>query len=708
LGNESVTKIGEKNDSVSLSQNHGRVKQRTVTPRLWNLPERGASGPISPQKEDVNPVFNNTSKQLESLLFKGESPSNTLKACLASRSEKLAEVGLIALHKLLEKGNPLSEEDRKLAEDFIEKKLLPKGFDLDLSSLRLIGCAVRNTNNEEFLKKIGDVLLAKSPGENDLLKEEKLALKHLIEGYEYLNGNPPDEGSAKKCFLESIKCNPTQEAALGLIKAGEKDKGKKFLKLTCMRDGGLDSASPTVRRYQMVFNYLKSENEADLQGNFEGAFGYLSQKDGEVQAGLLCEDLKFVTNSLPSKLEFKAKDEPSGFPNVGAKLYDTLKQKTYSLRGATHCVAGGNVAFGANIAALAVCERDRALASKILKAPIKNLFETIPEGFNAEDTIAGQKNPEKGMALMDAFIREMYRTSELEDLKSDFHTEFDEEIKNNKNAGGLNKKDRDNFVVEGEGRSIPNSQTNVCTNLASRIGDCRHHAQIKALLYDQNQRDLCNEKIKAMASMPGVDTTEDELKTVLQKDMRIFDMTIIADVETSGMYEIQKNPANGLPLVALTEKENPRILEEHTMTVLIDQTTREVTMADSFYHDAYKLNKGSIGEHNAEAKEVACLKWKKDKGETWEDPETIPCFDSNIKVIAWNKETQKEEELHCKISTVGYSRPQLQRTKEMPIASDQGKYFGVEQDFAEEKAILLDSKSAERSKQFNPKNKQEK
>ena len=201
------------------------------------------------------------------------------------------------------------------------------------------------------------------------------------------------------------------------------------------------------------------------------------------------------------------------------------------------------------------------------------------------------KDPEKFLAAADKIVRRSYGTEEreLEDLHSTGHKIYDDTVNGLVRLSGISD------------RKTGDSRTNISVIMGLGLGDCRHHAQAKQLLFDVWQKHHMNTALKnAYDALKHGDTEGhvrhlEEFNAIESVELRTIDATVTAPVQTDGLYKVRR----GKDGTALADPEggmNP--VEDHTMTILLQKNSsgilENLRFADSFYQEHYAWGDGDI------------------------------------------------------------------------------------------------------------------
>ncbi|MEM1283699.1 MAG: hypothetical protein AAGG81_09130, partial [Chlamydiota bacterium] len=261
----------------------------------------------------------------------------------------------------------------------------------------------------------------------------------------------------------------------------------------------------------------------------------------------------------------------------------------------------GNTRFGGQLTDHCIHKRDIAYFNEMLKIPLKDLPLDTDEVNNPDKTLGDIDDPRELSKIANQIIRYAFKTDEgLEKLNSPEHKIFDEKVM----AlfwylGAPTSELRKN---------LPDTYTNIAFSLATGLGDCRHHAQVKQLLFDTWQRakvDQWIEKIEAIDNMDPNDMT-DQIKANRQEyvnlidenlktQMRVVHVDIHAPLQKDNDFLVWEGDT-------LVKDSDTRFIEEHSLNVLVDYdgqgNIEDVELADSFYHFTYLLQSGRIDFEN--------------------------------------------------------------------------------------------------------------
>ena len=185
---------------------------------------------------------------------------------------------------------------------------------------------------------------------------------------------------------------------------------------------------------------------------------------------------------------------------------DALISHSYNYRGCGSDFGGasrvgGNMAFGGQLPDHTISRKDLELFT--------GLIEKTPEELGIDcEGIAGAlpkrklsdiKDPELFMRLADKFVRQTFTTDNF--AGTGLHME-DNALAKNKNGESVYDATV-KAVIRSCGKRMEkdddtDTRTNISAIFALGMGDCRHHAQVKQILFDMYQRKQMNDQIEKM------------------------------------------------------------------------------------------------------------------------------------------------------------------------------------------------------------------
>ena len=285
--------------------------------------------------------------------------------------------------------------------------------------------------------------------------------------------------------------------------------------------------------------------------------------------------------------------------------------KTYSYRNMGVNFSGGqhidgNFKFGGQLPSHAVSSWDRTQFKQLLQLPFEQWLApavaTQIRNTTGFDSLAQCKDPHIVLSALDTIVRSNYDTDGkqireqrgikeagegLERLDSKEHKIFDDYVT------------RTNTLWFGDDQRAADSRTSVALNFAIGVGDCRHHAASKQLLFDLwQEQQLVNIIQTGLSALNKADTKISE--NAIQQYEALANLRLrTADVEVSSYIAGDKpyvvlRSDNGTPLFS-NEK---RTIEEHTLNILVKTdvlgNVEKADLADSFYQTEYPLGSGAL------------------------------------------------------------------------------------------------------------------
>lgn len=285
-----------------------------------------------------------------------------------------------------------------------------------------------------------------------------------------------------------------------------------------------------------------------------------------------------------------------------------LLKRSYNYRGLASNFEGassvsGNFRFGGQLPDHSISRKDIEIFDGILHTPAYKLFPTdkLPKEFEKIKTLSKITDTKVFLTAVDTFIRYHYGTENF--TNSNLHLESNAEINNSIYDQTVNA------VITLSGKSgdkLSDSRTNISSIFAIGMGDCRHHAQVKQLMFDRWQgeqmKDCLVSAYKAISSgnKKAHDIMVEKFNEIYSTQLRTLDVKVNMPIEINGMYNAQKT-ADG-KFIANKNNENVT-LEEHTMTMLVNMNNNgvatNVTLADAFYQNNYNW-----ANHNVPLNEI--------------------------------------------------------------------------------------------------------
>ena len=287
-------------------------------------------------------------------------------------------------------------------------------------------------------------------------------------------------------------------------------------------------------------------------------------------------------------------------------------EKSYSYRGCGSAFRGanrisGNMAFGGQLPDHAVSRKDLRLFEGLV-AMSPNELGIKPDkpikGVDMDKPMTDIRDPEAFIRLADRFIRQTFSTESF--ANSGLHMEnnaFEKDPKTGESLYDTTVKS----VLQATGKVIGekdkgiDSRTNISAIFALGMGDCRHHAQVKQIMFDTWQKKQMDTPLRKMCAhvlqggkieKNNKDTTE--FYTVFDTELRTADVQVMMPVQMrqkdgkDQLYNPEKT-ADGKYIVDESGKNHS--LEEHTLCWLIRKNRSHKLVSfgirDAFYQQLH-------------------------------------------------------------------------------------------------------------------------
>ncbi|MBR3676481.1 MAG: hypothetical protein IKN71_05035 [Alphaproteobacteria bacterium] len=303
-----------------------------------------------------------------------------------------------------------------------------------------------------------------------------------------------------------------------------------------------------------------------------------------------------IVNEIDAALNGKAverKNENSEQAPKQVSVEDSLINNSYSYRGLASNFEGsntitGNFKFGGQLADHAISRKDIALFTALLDYPMEKLYPKgqCPEHLNPKRKFKDISDVGEFLTSVDSFIRYHYGTENF--VKSGLHLEDNAEIQSSIYDNAVDT------IIKMSGKEknkSSDSKTNISALFALGLGDCRHHANVKQIMFDIWQGKQMNDCLKQACKElvdgdPHFDETIKKFHHLKNVELRTFDLRVNMPIEINGLYDAQKN-ADGKYIPA----QKDGCLEEHTLNMLLKRDENghlnDVVICDAFYQNQY-------------------------------------------------------------------------------------------------------------------------
>lgn len=421
----------------------------------------------------------------------------------------------------------------------------------------------------------------------------------------------------KQGFLIDFEYYPGINACYRLLEMGNDEEAERLVKtvhLSCKQEGGIESNDYWCVITMLEAACIKRENAEEIRHLLDKVLS-VATSDWQIDSTLKylkplserrraqnqpdANNIETVVRALETRLsDIQQKTlKPEELKSYAETVQDSFQEKdpqykawkdgSYNYRGLSSNFVGGNFNRKGQLYDHALNRTDLKNFDLILKTPLRNLvdLESLSERgqqvlARAPETLADITDVDEFLTIVDVLVRSCLRTDilNLENLHGKGHDIYDRSVKSMIEVSGCG--------VTPEERVGKDSRTNISINLALGLGDCRHHAQAKQLLFDRWQKQRVNELLR--------EEHLEEAENLQRTELRTFDVLVRAPIQMKEKYK----PVlfNGLPV--LDQSGNLNDVEDHTLTILIvrDATGKvaRVRFADSFYQTEYDWADGAI------------------------------------------------------------------------------------------------------------------
>lgn len=448
-------------------------------------------------------------------------------------------------------------------------------------------------------------------------------------------------------FAATLESSVGIQAVHANIVLGRKDRAKETAKvvyLAALRDGAEESndyfcisaalqAACIAGENNDVINHLYSRLEnsitysweiEDIRRDFDKIAQEMpSAKVKQVQSKLAVTAAMLMPVSVFQKGSEQKKDivvlsplakgerHMTGDPKLKAVLDKSYNYRGCgsSFRGANR--VGGNMACGGQLPDHAVSRKDLRLFTGLIKMSPAELgveFDKPVPGIDMNKPLTAIRDPELFMAVTDRFIRQAFSTENFgnsglhmennafEKDKNTGESLYDTTVKSFLRASGKKIGEKDKFI---------DSRTNISAIFALGMGDCRHHAQVKQIMFDMWQKTQMDGCLKSMYNkvlseriLPQDTPERKAFFSILDTQLRSADVCVnlpiqmkqwVNDKGESSDWLYNPETKDGKYIVDETGKQHT--LEEHTLCWLVKKNRDgELTgfgLRDAFYQQLH-------------------------------------------------------------------------------------------------------------------------
>lgn len=475
-------------------------------------------------------------------------------------------------------------------------------------------------------------------------------------------------------FMTTLESSVGIQAVHGNIMLGKTDRARETAKvvyLAALRDGAEESndyfcvsaalqAACIAGEDEKVINHLYNRLENSIRYQWElddiaRDMDRISKSMPSEHVAAVCRRLEGLKESaVPQEdkagrktdvIVFKHELNKDRYMTEDPKL-QAVRDHSYSYRGCGSAFRGtnrvsGNMAFGGQLPDHTVSRKDLRLFTGLVKMTPAELGikfdKKIPGADDADmarmisSPLTEIKDPELFMRVADRFIRQTFTTENF--AGSNLHMEdnalsknengesvYDATVKSVLRACGKKIGDKDKNV---------DTRTNISAIFALGMGDCRHHAQVKQIMFDMWQKQQMNSclsdmyysvwqgnpvETKGPQAQKFFDILDTELRTAdievrvpvlmeqTEKKKWHSDTEYTVETDEKGNAIMVDKPYS--PLMTEDRKyivdatQNTHNLEDHTLCWLIkkdrDGNLTEFGLRDAFYQEHYDWERQDV------------------------------------------------------------------------------------------------------------------
>jgi hypothetical protein len=337
------------------------------------------------------------------------------------------------------------------------------------------------------------------------------------------------------------------------------------------------------------------------------------------------ETVNIIVEKLNEKIENVVQNQVASEKNqtnnsAGFKKAEMLKTWSYNYRGFASNFEGanyigGNTKFGGQLPDHSISRKDIEIFDGLLGKPIEQLFPEgkVPDKLKEYGCLKDINNAEEFLDATNSFIRFHFGTENF--AGTGLNLENNAEHKDADGTSAYDRTVKSLFYVAGkENNKEADSRTSISAMFALGLGDCRHHAQVKQLMFDRWQGEQMNGFLMDAyeASNKGdtaaYNSAVEKFYDTCYTELRTIDVCICAPVEIDKIYEPNKT-SDGKYIKGSSGCQ----LEDHTMNILI-KTNREgelndCKIVDSFYHNNYDWANHDVGIGGVNIKTIKEKQW---------------------------------------------------------------------------------------------------
>ena len=448
---------------------------------------------------------------------------------------------------------------------------------------------------------------------------EKKYLQKSIEAYEkgfskYMEFYPGINAAYKTIALANLEKSPKkanklmQKAGhiaevvyLCTLKEGANETKDYWCAATRLEAACISKITGNENSDKNIDNALKYLMKFDMEDwAWDSTINSLKGLNKNVQSDKINEVIEKLILKKDNVIEVSEKEKNSA--GYDAKM-NAIVNDSFSYRGLASnfegsSSVGGNMRFGGQLPDHTISRKDVEYMDTILNTPVKQLFpenelssaldaETLNNLRNGNLCLHDLQDTDMFIKAVDQIVRYHFGTENFAKtgLKLEENAEINNSIYDQTVASVIN-------MTGKLGDRTVDSRTNISVLFALGMGDCRHHAQVKQILFDRWQNKKFNDVLHDMYESNQItDENLDKFNDIYNTQLRTIDVRITLPIQLGGANGDQMyNPVkeNGKYVINQDQK-SP--LEEHTMTMLLktdeNGNLTNAKIADAFYHSTY-------------------------------------------------------------------------------------------------------------------------
>ncbi|MBR6411810.1 MAG: DUF4071 domain-containing protein, partial [Alphaproteobacteria bacterium] len=369
-----------------------------------------------------------------------------------------------------------------------------------------LSVAYNKTNNPNKAIEVASALIAEHKASGDVYGS--IGKAYLMKFKEARKAGHPEAeqkkwmtlsaGAYERGFMEYMDFYPGINAVYRQIDLGNIDKAKKMAQIVyfaCDKEGASETKDYWCTTSKLEASCIAGASEEQMEKSLQELMSYdvpawqfettrdtLKSVNEKIKSPMISKIIKQIDLKLASGNVSSASIEH----DQRASVEESLIRNSYSYRGLASNFEGsntvsGNFKFGGQLPDHAVSRKDIAFFTALLDEPLEHLFAPgkCPKNLDPKRKFNDITDTGEFLQTVDAFIRYHYGTGNF--IHSGLHLEENAEIPNSVYDGAVDT------IINLSGKeknSSSDSKTNISALFALGLGDCRHHANVKQIMFD--------------------------------------------------------------------------------------------------------------------------------------------------------------------------------------------------------------------------------